>query len=86
MSANITSITVRVGDSGPMILKGRAAWALHNLDHPGPRWSHYAWLIRRAGINVETITEAHGGPYSGTHARYVLLSPVEVVALQEAGS
>ena len=33
-------------------------------------------LIRR-GIDIATITEAHGGPYAGHHARYVLKSKVE---------
>ncbi len=62
---------------------GREAWALLNLveagsrgctpiDQPAPRWSHYVWLLRGHGFSVETIHEDHGGPFSGTHARYVL--------------
>jgi hypothetical protein len=95
--SDVRSITVRVADGAEKNFTGRAAWALHNLilardggctpiDHPGPRWSHYTYLLRRAGIEVETVTEAHGGTYSGHHARYVLRSPVEVLAVQEAGA
>lgn len=62
---------------------GREAWALLNLVEagatgctpittPGPRWSHYVWLLRRDGFHVETLNEAHGGAFSGTHARYLL--------------
>jgi len=69
-------------------LKGREEWALSRLlaagdcgctpiDTPGPRWSDYVFKLRRRGINVETITEAHNGPYAGHHARYVLRSRIE---------
>ncbi len=68
---------------------GRIAWALRALinagecgctpiDAPGPRWSHYVWVLRRDGIDIETITESHGGPFPGTHARYVLRSPLRI--------
>lgn len=70
-------------------VKGRVAWALRHLitagetgctpiDTPGPRWSDYVFKLRRAGISVETITETHGGPYAGHHARYVLRSKVSL--------
>jgi hypothetical protein len=67
---------------------GRDAWALGELivagaagctpiDHPGPRWSGYVHKLRNVyGLNVETITEMHGGEYAGKHARYVLRSRV----------
>lgn len=69
-------------------LKGREEWALSHLlaagaagctpiDTPGPRWSDYVFKLRRRGIDVATVTENHGGPYAGTHARYVLRSKVE---------
>ena len=76
-------------------LVGRDAWALNKLldagstgctpiDQPAPRWSHYVWKIRAQNINVETITEEHGGPYSGHHARYVLRARVtRSAALQQ---
>lgn len=69
-------------------LVGRYAWALSSLidsglagctpiDRPGPRWSHYVFVLRRDyGLNIETITEAHGAPFPGTHARYVLRTDV----------
>ena len=69
-------------------LKGRAEWALSNLiaagdigctpiTTPGPRWAHYVYLLRKAGIAVVTHHEPHQGPYPGHHARYVLQSKVE---------
>lgn len=62
---------------------GREAWALLNLVEagvtgctpittPGPRWSHYVWLLRGDGFKVETIDEKHAGPFAGNHARYLL--------------
>jgi hypothetical protein len=76
------------GTAQRLELKGREEWALSHLltagdrgctpiDTPGPRWSDYVFKLRRRGIDVETITEAHGGPYRGTHARYRLVSKVE---------
>lgn len=69
-------------------LKGREEWALSHLlaagsngctpiDTPGPRWSDYVFKLKKRGIVIETVTEAHGGPYRGTHARYVLRSRIE---------
>jgi len=99
--SNVTEIKVRVADAanGDTIktFQGRAAWALNNLiqagtrgctpiDVPGPRWSHYSYLLRRAGLNVETVTEPHGGAYAGHHARYVLRTPVEVLEVREVGA
>ena len=84
-------ITARIlPDGKPMALVGRAAWALRNLvyvgdagctpiDHPGPRWAHYVYLLRGYGFLVETVHESHGGPFAGTHARYVLRSKVEIL-------
>lgn len=74
----------------PMTFIGRDAWALDNLiragergctpiSSPGPRWSHYVFKLRRAGVNVETVDEDHGGPFSGSHARYVLRSSIRIV-------
>lgn len=69
---------------------GRDAWALAALiaadergctpiDHPGPRWSAYVHKLRRAGIDVETIRERHGGPFAGDHARYVLRTRLRII-------
>jgi hypothetical protein len=67
---------------------GRDAWALGALiiagadgctpiDHPGPRWSGYVFKLKRIyRLDVETVTEMHGGDYAGKHARYVLRSRV----------
>lgn len=76
---------------GDFDVTGRDAWALLQLveagergctplDNPGPRWSGYVHNLRHVhGLDIETIHEAHGGPYAGTHARYVLRSLVEIV-------
>lgn len=78
------SLTFRIGSDGPLQkVTGRDAWALAALmdaggfgvtpiDTPAPRWSGYVHNLRRVGVPIETIHEKHGGPYAGTHARYVL--------------
>jgi len=85
------TITARIlPDGKPMTVIGRDAWALRNLinagaagctpiDHPGPRWSHYVFKLRGFGFLIETVNENHGGPFAGTHARYVLRSKVEIL-------
>ncbi len=81
-------------DGGVHEVIGRDAWALLNLlragergctpiDTPGPRWSHYVFKLRRAGFIIETIDESHGGPFAGSHARYILRSRVTI--LREMG-
>lgn len=68
-------------------VSGRDRWALEclvaagskgctPLDTPGPRWSGYVFNLRELGVIIETLTEPHSGPFSGTHARYVLHSKV----------
>lgn len=83
-------IIAKIEPDGPRIrVRGRQAWALELLIHagkhgvtpmekPGPRWSHYIYALRRLGFVIETIDEPHGGPFAGTHARYVLRSLVRV--------
>lgn len=72
-----------MGATRTVVVSGRDRWALECLiaarekgctpiDTPGPRWSAYVHNLRELGIPIETITEAHGGPFKGTHARYVL--------------
>lgn len=87
-----------VADDGSetiVTLQGRDRWALECLiaagpkgctpiDHPGPRWSAYTFDIRALGVNIETVTEPHGGPFKGSHARYVLRSKVRPVAMVTA--
>ena len=73
------------GSTRKITVYGREAWALSSLikagpsgctpiDHPGPRWSAYVHDLRHEfGLNIETVTELHGGPFPGHHARYRLL-------------
>lgn len=79
-----------------IIVSGRNAWALLSLDRagakgvtplaiPAPRWSAYVHNLRRMGFNIETITEPHGGPFPGTHARYVLRDIIALRALAPEG-
>ncbi len=88
----VVRITVETGGGSQMTAVGRDAWALFELleagergvtplDQPAPRWSHYIFKFRRAGLIIETVDEKHGGAYSGTHARYVLRTPVQVVEI-----
>jgi hypothetical protein len=46
------------------------------IDEPAPRWSGYVFNLRQMGLEIETVHERHGGPLTGTHARYVLRSRV----------
>jgi hypothetical protein len=100
MSARVkTSFIVYDAERGPrtITLTGRFAWALGALIHagatgctpittPGPRWSGYVHKLRhKYGINIVTLTEDHGGPYSGTHARYILRQRVEFAEPDESG-
>jgi hypothetical protein len=89
MAHAVTSI--RFSHNGKEItVVGRCSWALLRLlearekgctpiTEPAPRWSAYVFKLRRLGLDVETITEEHGGPYAGSHARYVLRSTIEVL-------
>lgn len=36
-------------------------------------------LRRKWGLVIDTLRETHGGQFPGTHARYVLRSPIEVL-------
>ena len=77
-------------------IKGRDAWALSELlaagkaglttiDRPAPRWSQYIMKLRRAGFDIETIDEKHGGAFSGTHGRYVLHSQFRIIETRRQG-
>jgi hypothetical protein len=94
--SSIVKLKIRVGEAGtPINFRGRDAWALDALlsagkrgvtpiDRPAPRWSHYIHRLRKAGLVVETIHEAHVGAYAGTHGRYVLRSDIEVLEVERA--
>lgn len=75
-------VTFRIRPDGEAHkVQGRDAWALLELveagqsgctpiDNPGPRWSAYVFKLKRLyGLSIQTITEAHRGPFAGTHAR-----------------
>lgn len=81
--------TIQNGSDKPraITLSGRQRWALECLRKagkvgctpfctPGPRWSGYVYSLKKHGLIIETVTETHSGPFSGTHARYVLRSKV----------
>ncbi len=90
--ADVLRLQFRVEPDGrETTITGRDAWALKQLVHagktgctpitqPAPRWSAYIYNLRKLGFNIETIHEPHGGPFSGTHARYVLRSEVKNLA------
>lgn len=76
------------GKTREITVQGRDRWALEHLiaagpkgctpiEQPGPRWSGYTIDLRHEhGLEIETITEEHDGPFQGHHARYVLRSVV----------
>jgi hypothetical protein len=84
------TIEVRLEDGQRIKLTGRLAWTLLRLvdagelgctpiEQPAPRWSDYVFQLRGLGIVIETIHERHGGPFPGTHGRYVLRSKVTIL-------
>lgn len=93
MNKSKFELCVKYSDAnfGTRVLKlnGRDAWTLNELvrcgergctpiDNPAPRWSAYVHNLRKEGLRIETITEPHGGTFAGTHARYVLRTPVTI--------
>ena len=70
-------------------VSGRAAWFLLSLmqagkrgvttlERPAPRIGHYLFQLRRAGFNVTTDYETHGGVFGGNHGRFKLVDDVTV--------
>ena len=66
----MSSITVRLLSGACLTFIGREAWTLRRLldagsagvttiDHPAPRWSHYIYKLRRAGLTISTEYERH---------------------------
>jgi hypothetical protein len=85
-----TKIKIRLPDGSQQSFAGREAWSLRRLveagsrgvttiDHPAPRWSHYVFRLRRAGLAISTDYESHKGDFPGKHGRYRLETPVTVV-------
>jgi len=85
------TVTRNGTDARPFTIQviGRDAWALLSLmhagprgctpiDRPAPRWSHYIFKLRSAGVHIETLDETHDGSFSGSHGRYVLRDTVAV--------
>jgi hypothetical protein len=91
MPKDVVELLVQRLDTGEMLrVKGREAWTLSCLleagqsgvipiERPAPRWSAYVHSLRKRGLVIDTIDEPHAGPYSGTHGRYVLRTPLKVL-------
>ncbi|MDI3563934.1 hypothetical protein [Bradyrhizobium sp. Arg816] len=87
----MSNITIRMPSGSQITFTGREAWTLHRLieagsrgvttiDHPAPRWSHYIFKLRRAGLTITTEYEPHRDSFPGTHGRYRLETLITVVA------
>ena len=85
-------VTSRDGTKFETTVSGRMRWALERLvkagatgctalETPALRWAAYVHFLRRRHIEIETVEEPHGGPFPGTHARYILRSGVVRVEL-----
>lgn len=88
VSLTIKWLTASKGEEITLI--GRNAWAMRELiisgkkgctpiDNPAPAWAAYVQNLRAMGFDIETITEAHGGPFRGHHGRYVLHDDVTIL-------
>ncbi|WP_425439260.1 winged helix domain-containing protein [Roseovarius azorensis] len=85
--AGLYHVTPSAGEPFNIVVSGRDAWALERLMaagwkgctpicEPAPRWSAYVFNLRELGVEIETLTEKHGGEFSGWHGRYMLRSDV----------
>ena len=85
-----TKIKIRLPDGSQQSFVGREAWTLRHLvragrigmttiDYPAPRWSHYVYKLRKAGLVISTDYEPHKGDFPGTHGRYRLETSIEVI-------
>src|SRR5215213_4902036 len=72
--------------TGAHALTERGTAGVTPIDWVGPGWSHYVMLLRRRGLDIETVNESHGGAYAGRHGRYVLRTPVTVLSVTRASS
>ena len=91
MGKRLTVKTHLLSNGTTITVQGRNAWALLELvnagsrgctpiDNPGPRWSGYVFNLKHnCGLKIETRREPHHGAFPGTHARYVLHTPIEIV-------
>jgi hypothetical protein len=89
-----TKVTIRLPDGSQHSFVGREAQTLRHLvnagstglttiDHPAPRWSHYIYKLRKAGLVISTDYEGRKGDFPGRHGRR-LETPVTVI--EGAGS
>ena len=46
------------------------------IDYPGVRVGDAVFKLRKAGVDIETQYEQHGGEFAGHHGRYILRSKV----------
>ena len=91
----MSCIIIQLQDGSRKSFIGREAWTLRHLidtgsvgvttiDHPAPRWSHYVYKLRQAGLVISTEYEPHAGSFPGTHGRYRLETPVTIVVREAA--
>jgi hypothetical protein len=97
MPNDVVELLIQRLDTGEILrLRGREAWTLSclletgatgviPLERPAPRWSAYVHSLRKRGLVIDTIDEPHTGPYSGTHGRYILRTPLRVLKTTSAG-
>ncbi|CAN5194337.1 hypothetical protein BH10PSE11_BH10PSE11_08460 [soil metagenome] len=82
-------ITITLRDGRRLSFSGREAWTLRRLvdagrvgvttiEQPAPRWSHYIFKLRKAGLVITTAYEQHNGAFPGTHGRYRLETPATI--------
>lgn len=96
--ADIVRLTIEIEtEAGPVTrtFEGRYAWTLARLieagprgvtpiERPAPRWSHYIMILRREGLDIETIDVPNTGPFRGQHGRYVLRTPCHLIEARAA--
>ncbi|WP_107675409.1 hypothetical protein [Agrobacterium sp. LAD9] len=98
MTKRIITTARILPDGQPFNVVGRFGWMLKALveagergvtpiDHPAPRHSAYVHRLRKDyGLLIETIDEKHGGPYPGSHARYVIRTEVEIIPAEASAA
>jgi hypothetical protein len=85
-----TTIKIRLPNGSQQTFVRREAWTLRRLveagrrgvttiDYPAPRWSHYVYKLRKAGLAITTDYESHKGEFPGNHGRYRLETPVTII-------
>ena len=57
-------------------LMAAGAAGITTISYPGVRVGDAVHKLRKAGVNIETQYEQHGGEFAGSHGRYVMRSKV----------